>query len=690
MALSGAGDTAKEERQERRKRKRWGERPPPPIENAAAAALLLPSSSQTLATVENSNNDISRNDDPKAKAVLAMHESIRARLAAAKQLAQQNQQMPPPPAKRAKVYELDLTVTAPTFQEENQTHKESAAAADSVSTTVIGSKMASSRQPPKASTITTTKPHIPANPYLAHQYDNVNDEESNNPNDADADTNFVQDQPRASKLRHRHKAFRFVEPGTYRDIAETKRAREVKAVASGYTSGRKVGHTIQAPTLADIYAPTTAAAASTPGDGSAAAAHNEDEEDSAWIATTTPRADAHYDTKMPMAMEWWDMELLPSKLKKLVAAVESQGLPKTTAAAATAVRSEPPTPSVSSENIPSETQAADDDTAMNVEENDKKDDEDKEIQTLRQRCFVQASLSYSKTADLVQHIVPIKPPNADIAPKKQAVLHLTKKEMKRQRKLRRQDKQRELQDLQAAGLIPAPEPRLTLRNFIQVLGDQAFVDPSKIEQKVQEQMGARQQSHLERNAANKLSKEQRSAKRARKYAEDTTTSVTTAVFYVKDMSHPYHRTKLDLNAQQMNLTGCVLECSQDPSLACIVVEGGPKAIKRYTRLLLVRMKWTGLDNDNDEDEDDEMEEPDDKEAFATHKFNPENKCEFVWQGMVVKRLFHGFLFQSCETHDQARKILKAKGALHYWDQVLQHARGQAGHFRLKFTDDGDG
>ena len=60
-------------------------------------------------------------------------------------------------------------------------------------------------------------------------------------------------------------------------------------------------------------------------------------------------------------------------------------------------------------------------------------------------------------------------------------------------------------------------------------------------------------------------------------------------------------------------------------------------------------------------------------SCATHKFNAANTCEFVWQGMAVKRLFHGFLFQACETHDQARKILKAKGASHYWDQVLQHA-----------------
>jgi U4/U6 small nuclear ribonucleoprotein PRP3 len=258
------------------------------------------------------------------------------------------------------------------------------------------------------------------------------------------------------------------------------------------------------------------------------------------------------------------------------------------------------------------------------------------------------------------------------------VLHLTKKELKRQRKLRRQVQQQEKQDLQAAGLLPAPEPRLTLRNFIQVLGDQAYLDPSQIEQKVQEQMLARQRAHIQRNEAAKLTKEQRSEKIARKLKEDTTLAVTTALFYVKDMSHPYHRAKVDLNAQQFNLSGCVVECTQDPSFACVIVEGGPKAIKRYTRLMLVRMKWTGPDNAYDDEDDTEMDMNDQNDididnAAVSHKFNPNNSCQLIWQGLSVKRLFHGFIFQACATHDQGRKIFKVKGAAHYWDQVLQFA-----------------
>jgi U4/U6 small nuclear ribonucleoprotein PRP3 len=352
-------------------------------------------------------------------------------------------------------------------------------------------------------------------------------------------------------------------------------------------------------------------------------------------------------------MEWWDVELLPSKLKKQVAAYEGKALSK---------------------QAQSQMQQLGSSSALVVDSEDLRD--------LQKRCFDQASLSYSKTAALIQHIVPIKPPNAKDGPEAQPTLYLTKRELKRQRKLRRQEKQRELQDMQAAGLVPPPEARLTLKNFIKVLGDQAFLDPSQMEQKVVEQIQARQRAHLERNEANKLTKEQSSAKRAKKLQEDTSAGVHVALFYVKDMSHPYHRTKVDLNAQQYNITGGVLECDV-PRMSCVICEGGPKAIKRYQRLMLVRMKWTGPEHVDIEDEDDEGEEG------TTHKFNPDNKCELVWTGMAVKRFFKGFVFQSCEVSDQARKILRAKGVGHFWDQVLTHASGRIDHFQLKLADDDD-
>ena len=102
-------------------------------------------------------------------------------------------------------------------------------------------------------------------------------------------------------------------------------------------------------------------------------------------------------------------------------------------------------------------------------------------------------------------------------------------------------------------------------------------------------------------------------------------------------------------------------------------------MKRYQRLMLVRMKWAGPDNADDDEEDE----------GTTQKFNPENKCELVWTGIAVKRFFKGFVFQSCESSDQARKILRAKGVGHYWDQLLAHATGQGDNFQLKLAEEED-
>lgn len=559
--------------------------------------------------------------DPVKSKVLALQESIRARLAAAK--AATGTAVTAPPVKRAKHYDLDLAVTAPTYKEPQPTMETKENATETTFKNIKEKK-------PKNS-----------NPYLSH-HDDADDEESPENYASVEDARLSS---RTSKPRPRHKALKFTEAGHWQEIAERAREKAAMLEAIGFVSGRKTGHTVKSAGLASAsgFDPTES-------------------------QDLLPRADAHPDTKMPICVEWWDMEILPSKMKKQVAALESTAIMRQT-------KSELNEVGTSNGTVKQEV----DTPEQNAEQLD-------EVQ-LREFCVQQSSLTYCKTASLIQHIVPIKPPNACQGPPKEAVLKLTKKELKRQRKLRRQEKQRELQDLQAAGLIPAPEPRLTFRNFIQVLGDQAYLDPSQIERKVQEQIEARQRAHNERNEAKKLTKEQRSQKRAWKLHEDTSSGVSVAVFYVKDLSHPYHRAKVDLNAQQNNISGGVLE-SEVPKMACVICEGGPKAIKRYTRLMLVRMKWTGPDDDDEEEEEVDDEVDGDDKLLKSHKFNPDNECSLVWQGMATKPAFKGFFFQGCETSSQARKVLKTKGVEHYWDQVLQQASGR-GELHVKLDSNSD-
>jgi U4/U6 small nuclear ribonucleoprotein PRP3 len=114
------------------------------------------------------------------------------------------------------------------------------------------------------------------------------------------------------------------------------------------------------------------------------------------------------------------------------------------------------------------------------------------------------------------------------------------------------------------------------------------------------------------------------------------------------------------------------------------------------------MKWKGPD-EGDDDDDEEEEEEEDLTEEATgfegeegavpkrkkKKFDKDNKCDLVWTGLATKRQFKGFVFQHCETSDQARKVLKSKGVEYYWDQILSHASGRGDSLHLKLVDDDD-
>lgn len=216
----------------------------------------------------------------------------------------------------------------------------------------------------------------------------------------------------------------------------------------------------------------------------------------------------------------------------------------------------------------------------------------------------------SKFFKLVLHPLPVKPTGHDKMKEPELPVYLTKQERKRIRRQARQERGRELQDKIALGLVAAPEPKLKLGNFMKVLGDQAVADPSKMERKVMEQVKARQLNHEMRNLARKLTPAELKAKRQRKLAEDTTLQTHVALFRVKDLGNLQHQYKVDVNAQQLSLTGGVLQCLGQATDGCtltlVLVEGGPKAIKRYVKLMLRRIKWNG-DEFGEEDSEEEDE-----------------------------------------------------------------------------------
>jgi len=303
-----------------------------------------------------------------------------------------------------------------------------------------------------------------------------------------------------------------------------------------------------------------------------------------------------------------------------------------------------------------------------------------------------------KTLRLVQHPPAIKALGGD-KPEKTMPIFLTKKEQKRVRKTRRQQVEQDRRDKQMMGLLPAPEPKFKLSNFMRILGDQAVADPSKVEARVLQQVKQREIAHEMRNLAAKLTPAERREKKAKKALEAAATvrQITVAAFGVKSLANPRHRFKVDMNARQYYLTGTVVLCPGD-SMNLVYVEGGPKGIRKFVRLMMNRIQWDeeppaarviegedgdvgadteagekeagGSDMDSDSDESDG--DDDDKasqEGDKTHRTASTNRCELLWQGAVAKRLFTGIKFQECTSKETARRVLEDRHLGHFWDLV---------------------
>ncbi len=321
-------------------------------------------------------------------------------------------------------------------------------------------------------------------------------------------------------------------------------------------------------------------------------------------------------------------------------------------------------------------------------------------------------LQNCKTYKLLQHPPSTEPLKA-AAPDVPLPLYLTERERKRIRKQRRMALEQEKRDKQMMGLIPAPEPKFKLSNFMRILGNQAIADPSKVEQKVIEQVRARELKHEMENLARKLTPAQRREKKVRKLQEAAEHAREThvAVFCISDLHSPKLRFKINKNAEQWLLSGAAVTCHQGPC-NLVYIEGGPRAVRKFTHLMMSRIKWgtipspaeieairratghadTGLDSaninfradipgepasgdatlitmdieDNEEEDDEEEEDEEVKEEGATP-----NICRLLWSGTQAKRTFIDFKFRDFRSEAGVRKMLEEKFLQSYWDMAVQ-------------------
>merc|ERR1711972_660035 len=277
----------------------------------------------------------------------------------------------------------------------------------------------------------------------------------------------------------------------------------------------------------------------------------------------------------------------------------------------------------------------------------------------QKRAYTEVNVE--KITPYVEHPIPIKITTEKEIPDA-AMMHLTPKERKKLRRLKRQERTQEIRDKIKMGILQPPPPKVKMSNLMRVLGDEAIADPSTIERKVRQQVEQRRKEHEQRNEARKLPAEERKAKKKQKWMAETEPTTQVLVFKIKDLNNKRHLFKIDMNAQQFHLTGCCITC---PGVANIViVEGGPRAVKRYKKLMVRRIKWTEDQKDDDDDDDD-----DDEEVTAPKL---QDHCVLIWEGVVKNRNFKNWKVTHARSEQEARKTLADRGGEHYWEMLARH------------------
>jgi len=239
---------------------------------------------------------------------------------------------------------------------------------------------------------------------------------------------------------------------------------------------------------------------------------------------------------------------------------------------------------------------------------------------------------------------PILPPNEKSKGEPQE-LQLTRKERRKLIRINRSNKRKEEREAILLGIKEAPKPRVRIANMMRVHGTEAMQDPTLLETIVRKEMREREQRHDERNQERKLTPEQRKEKNRRKYLEDTSLCTYVSifkVFKVQDDTSKLPKKKIEMNATQFLLSGC---CLITPNFTVVIVEGGIKALRKFKKLMIKRIKWEDINIGEDK----------------------KNYCQLVWEGEVLKPSFTDFQMKKNKHSLHHRKFLVDRGCAHYFD-----------------------
>lgn len=277
--------------------------------------------------------------------------------------------------------------------------------------------------------------------------------------------------------------------------------------------------------------------------------------------------------------------------------------------------------------------------------------------------------------NLIFHPVPVRP-LVNFIQSDEVPIFLTEKEKRKLNRKKRLEKERQKQDMIRMGLAKPPEPKLKLSNMFRILKDEAVSDPTALEAKVRKQVAARLEKHeaenLERHEAAQEGRTKRSADKWIKKTSDT--PLKTAIFRFQNNSLGQKIAKckplllrIEKNAQQMHIRGRAILFDDERSPSFIIVHGSFKAIKKYTHLLLKRIKWKDLlrNNDFNEDSDEESDDSDSENVSS-------GIIELLWMGDEARGPFENFRIMIGSAPEDILQEFSKRNAEHYYHQVLNN------------------
>ena len=307
----------------------------------------------------------------------------------------------------------------------------------------------------------------------------------------------------------------------------------------------------------------------------------------------------------------------------------------------------------------------------------------------------------SEVTAFIHHPKPVESLAPQAAPAPQAAL-LTARERKKLKRRAGMEAQAELQEKIRLGLLPPPPPKMRLSNLMNALVNESVAEPSELERRVRAEIRGRREEHERVNRERQLGKEQRKEKVRRKLKDKVKDSALHVAVYAvrRGLDAGRIRYLLDVNAAQWSLKGVAVIIRQSDGAAgpaaagaapeqdsngasVVVAEGGPKGLRRFQRLLLVRIDWKkelddaqrrlaeeggGEASMADVGGHADGEDSDDEEEGGDVARRNRRYCCLQWTGLVAKPAFPvSFGFEVCRSETQARALFAKAGVEQYFD-----------------------